>query len=85
MGENGYGMLGRVQGSRYAHRISWEIHNGDIPKGLLVCHRCDVKNCVNPEHLFLGTHKQNTADMFAKGRHVARGAQKHPTLAASDD
>lgn len=51
-----------------AHRIAWEIWRGPIPTGLLVCHRCDVRNCVNPDHLFLGTHQDNNDDKFSKGR-----------------
>ena len=51
-----------------AHRWAWEVVNGPIPKGLNVLHRCDVKSCVNPDHLFLGTQKENLADCRAKGR-----------------
>jgi len=52
----------------YATRISWEIHRGPIPDGLEVCHHCDNPECTNPEHLFIGTHKENFLDMAMKGR-----------------
>ena len=56
-------------GARYAHRVSYEIHNGPIPKGMNVCHRCDVPMCVNPKHLFLGDQKRNVNDSMQKGRY----------------
>src|SRR6266850_5925539 len=51
-----------------AHRFSWELHFGKIPKGMLICHHCDNRKCINPEHLFLGTIKDNARDCTLKGR-----------------
>lgn len=62
---------GRVQFQRKArltNRISWIIHQGPIPEGMGVLHRCDTPECVRPSHLFLGTPKDNTRDMYRKGR-----------------
>lgn len=65
----GYGKIGTVNGSTMtAHRAAWIVHNGPITDGLHVLHRCDSPWCVNPDHLFLGTNKQNIEDKVAKGR-----------------
>ena len=70
----GYGYFSTDSGRRhgYAHRFSWELHNGPIPAGLCVLHKCDVRLCVNPDHLFLGTRTDNSDDKTRKGR-VPRG------------
>jgi hypothetical protein len=65
---NGYGSLTAFNKADTAHRVSWMLANGPIPTGLFVCHKCDVRSCVNPAHLFIGTAKDNTRDMIAKGR-----------------
>jgi hypothetical protein len=72
LNSKGYGVVG-YRGKHYlAHRVSYELNLGKIPSGLLVLHKCDQRNCVNPNHLFLGTHKDNMEDMVNKNR-SARG------------
>lgn len=61
-----------------AHRYSWEIHNGSIPEGMDVLHTCDTPFCVNPDHLFLGTHAENMKDKAIKGRCNAPVGDKCP-------
>jgi len=77
----GYGLSYMFGKKRRAHRISYELHFGPIPAGMIVRHKCDVPACVNPAHLQLGTQAENRADCVARGRH-AKGdntfARKHP-------
>src|SRR5262249_30795090 len=73
---SGYGLIitrsDNTRVSSLAHRVSWELAKGSIPDGLWVLHRCDIRHCVNPDHLFLGTHKDNMQDAVSKNR-IPRG------------
>jgi hypothetical protein len=80
--KSGYGMIGRNLGHApkvvQVHRLSWEMHRGPIPEGVCVLHRCDVRHCVNPDHLFLGTIQDNNRDRDQKGRHKPFKGETHP-------
>ena len=87
-GKTGYGAF-KIKGKVIdSHRVSYEIHKGEIPEKMYVCHTCDNRKCVNPEHLFLGTAKDNWQDGFDKGRIKLLGGinteklKKHPSLGA---
>jgi len=66
--QGGYGQLGYKRQHLLTHRIAWELIHGDIPEGLDVCHHCDNPCCIDVNHLFLGTRKENAQDALKKGR-----------------
>lgn len=82
---DGYGQTTHDGKRWYVHRLEWTKHHGQIPDGLLVCHACDVRNCYEITHLFLGTNRDNIRDMIMKGRgkgqkktHCIRGHEYTP-------
>ncbi len=83
--EDGYGLYYYAEGKHwYAHRVSWRIHYGPIPTGKKVLHKCDVRRCVKPEHLFLGTQLDNIKDMTTKGR-VSHGVNHYHARMSEED
>jgi len=66
--DGGYGTLGIDGRSQRAHRLAWSVRHGPLPPGVDVCHRCDERRCINPEHLFLDSHAANMADRGRKER-----------------
>lgn len=84
----GYGTIG-LGGRRgitaRVHRVSWLLRRGKIPAGLMVCHSCDVRCCINPDHLFLSNHQGNMDDKVAKGRQARQIGSKNPNAKLSDE
>jgi len=80
-GSTGYGAFKFGNKTYDSHRFSYFLYKGEISDGLLVCHTCDERKCVNPDHLFLGTPKDNHSDAVEKGR-IVPIPQKHPSISA---
>jgi hypothetical protein len=82
--KSGYGAVhwyvGDAKKKWYTHRLSYTQSNGDIPEGHGVCHTCDVPSCINPEHLFVGTQKDNMQDCIKKGRFNRRKLTEEDVL-----
>lgn len=74
----GYGCFSTSKGNNErAHRFAWRNLKGPIPEGMFVCHKCDTPSCVNPDHLFLGTHQDNMRDRNRKNRHILGPVPDH--------
>lgn len=80
-----YGTIWYCNSSIGNHQASWLVHKGPIPQGLLVCHSCDNKRCINPDHLFLGTEKDNIQDCVKKGRRDKRHGERNPAALITEE
>lgn len=74
--KDGYGVITVKGVQKPAHRVIYELEVGDLVDGVCVCHFCDNPSCVRPDHLFLGTHKDNAVDKVRKGRHVTTNGEE---------
>lgn len=83
--KDGYGKIGKNNISRPAHRVSYELHVGEIPSSMLVLHRCDNPECTNPVHLFLGTQADNMADKVKKGRSADNRGERSPVAKLTNE
>ncbi len=85
--QHGYGLFHPVDytTTRSSHRVAYELWNEPIPIGLCVRHKCDVRNCVNPTHLELGTHKDNVKDMYDRNRQANINGTRNPNAKLTDD
>jgi hypothetical protein len=84
IGAYGYGVISKKGYERLIHRIAFTLFVGPIPENLFVCHKCDVRNCFNPSHLFLGTRIDNIMDCVSKNRHVRGTRNSASKLSESD-
>jgi len=82
--KGGYGNIRVGNGNQYAHRLSYILFRSPIPDGLYVLHSCDVRRCINPSHLFLGTHADNMSDAVSKLRHRHGESSHFAKLEESD-
>lgn len=80
---NGYGRISVGSVNYSAHRMAYKIYKGEIPENMIVCHTCDNPMCVNPDHLWLGTNRENLQDMVKKGRTGERGRKFNRNKAAT--
>jgi hypothetical protein len=81
---NGYGYVTANGRTTSSHRMSWEIHFGPIPDGMYICHKCDNPPCVRPDHLFLGTPKDNMTDKHSKGRNHNQNGERNGSVKLSE-
>ena len=82
---DGYGIFYLNNSSCMAHRFSWELLHGKVPRGFEVCHSCDNPPCVNPQHLWLGTHLENVHDRDIKGRQASHKGNKNGRAVLNED